>query len=250
MLRNIKLTIEYDGTSFNGWQIQPCNKRTVQGEIEKAIAKIFKKQIRLIGSGRTDSGVHALEQVANFKVSTAMSCQEIQKALNANIAKDVVILNVEEVPSNFHAQYSIKSKTYRYTILHRDVRCAVQRKFCLFYPYKLNLLSMRKEAKGLIGRYNFKSFQATDPAKRGKVMDTVRTVKRLNIRKKGNYIYIDIEANGFLYKMVRNIVGTLLDIGNSKLPKGSIKTILAQKSRLSAGATAPAQGLTLLKAVY
>jgi len=249
MPRNIKLTIEYDGTHFNGWQIQP-HDRTIQNEIEQASQKIFNEKVRLIGSGRTDSGVHALGQVANFKIKSSMSCEEIQKALNANLPTDIVILKVEEVSLKFHAQYSAKRKTYQYTILYHPIRCAQQRDFCLFYPHKLNLRLMREEAKILTGRHNFKSFQASDPSKPHRAKDTIRTVNRLDIKKRGDYIIIEIEANGFLYKMVRNIVGTLLEIGSNKLPKGSIQNILAQKSRIAAGYTAKALGLTLLKVTY
>ncbi len=249
MVRNIKLTIEYDGTNFKGWQTQ-LHDRTIQNEIEKSSQKIFNEKIRLIGSGRTDSGVHALGQVANFKTKSSMTCEEIQKALNANLPKDIVILKVEEVSLKFHAQYDAKRKTYRYTILHRPHRCAQQRDFCLFYPHPLNLRLMRQEAQVLIGRHNFKSFQASDPSKPHRSTDTIRTIKHLDIRKRGDSIVIEIEANGFLYKMVRNIIGTLLEIGNNKLLKGGIRMILVQKNRTAAGYTAKALGLTLLKVTY
>jgi len=250
MSRNIKLTIEYDGTAFNGWQVQPNNQRTVQGIIEKAVQKIFNKKIRVIGSGRTDSGVHALGQVANFKVKSDLPLIKIRGALNANLPVDVVILKVEEVPLDFHARYSVKAKTYRYTVLYRKTRCARQRHFCLLYPYPLNLSHMRQEAKILVGRHDFKSFQAVDAAKPKRGENTVRTIKRLEIKKKGDYIYIDIEANGFLYKMVRNIVGTLLEIGTRKLPKGSMKNILSKKDRTAAGPTAKSHGLALVEVKY
>lgn len=259
MSRNIKLTIEYDGTDFNGWQIQNhrrnssnSRKRTVQGEIEKALKKIFKKPVKLYGSGRTDSGVHALGQVGNFKTTSKMPTDEIIRALNANLPEDIAILNAEDVASDFHAQYSAKSKTYRYTVLNRAGRCAQQRDFCLYFPYKLNLTAMREESKCLIGRKDFRSFTASDPARRkaGKDNNTTRTVKKIAIRKKGDAVTFDIQANGFLYKMVRNIVGTLLDIGTGRLPKGSIKKILAAKNRDSAGNTAKSKGLALLEVCY
>lgn len=262
MLRNIKLTIEYDGTCFNGWQTQTARvkreratqkpQRTVQEEMEKALKKIFKQALKLIGSGRTDSGVHALGQVANFQTQSLMSLGEIQNALNANLPDDIAIIKAEDVPLDFHAQYSVKSKTYRYTILNRSARCAQQKNFCLFYPYKLNVRAMKEEAQSLLGRKDFKSFTASDPAKRrsGKKEDTIRTIKRLIITKKGANLTVDIEANGFLYKMVRNIVGTLLEVGNGKLAKGSIKKILSKKNRNAAGTTAKPKGLTLLKVQY
>lgn len=248
MLRNIKLTIEYDGTYFKGWQIQTNGARTVQGEIEAALKEIFKKAIRLIGSGRTDSGVHALGQVAHFKTASSMPLKEIRGALNANIPTDVAVIKAEEATPNFHAQYSAKSKTYRYTILNREARGARDRHTCLFYPYTLNLRRMRAEAKALIGRKDFRSFQASDPLRKEK--GTVRTVKALTIKKQGDYIHVDITADGFLYKMVRNIVGTLLEAGSGRLPKGSIRQILAKKNRAFAATTAKPHGLTLVRVEY
>ncbi len=248
MLRNIKLTIEYDGTHFQGWQVQPNGARTVQGELEAALRKIFKKEIRLIGSGRTDSGVHALGQVANFKISSAMPLKEIRSALNANIAPDVAVIRAEEAAPGFHAQHSAKSKTYRYTILNREARSARERHFCLFYPYKLNLRRMRAEATALIGRKDFRSFQASDPLRKEK--GTVRTVNALTIKKQGDYVHVDITADGFLYKMVRNIVGTLLEVGSGRVPKGRIRQILAKKDRAFAATTAKPHGLTLVKVEY
>lgn len=263
MARNIKLTIEYDGTNFHGWQTQTARcspkkqtrrpmQRTIQEEIEKVLKKIFKQNLKVIGSGRTDSGVHALGQVAHFKTTTSMSVKEIQNALNANLPDDIAVLEVEEVPLNFHAQYSAKSKTYRYTILNATARCAQQRNFCLYYPYKLSIRRMRAEAKDLIGRKDFRSFTASDPAKRktGKKENTVRTIKRLDITRKGDNLFFDIEANGFLYKMVRNIVGTLLEVGQDRLTKGSIKQILSAKDRNAAGNTAKPKGLALIKVRY
>ena len=248
MLRNIKLTIEYDGTDFYGWQTQIKSQRTVQAEIEKALKKIFKKQVTLFGSGRTDSGVHALGQVANFRAATKLPVATLQKALNANLPKDIAIINVAEADPKFHARYSAQSKTYRYTILNRPARGAIDRGFCLFYPYPLNVSLMRAEAKALVGRHNFKSFQAVDSSKTEK--NAVRTVKRLVIKKKDARITIDIEANGFLYKMVRNIVGTLLAIGSGKLSKGSARKILKGKDRAAAAPTAKPQGLTLVEVKY
>jgi tRNA pseudouridine38-40 synthase len=247
-MRNIKLIIEYDGTHFNGWQLQPNGARTVQGEIEAALKKIFKKKVRLIASGRTDSGVHALGQVANFKISSSMPLKEIRNALNANIAPDVAIISTEEAAPDFHARYSAKSKTYRYTILNREARGARERHISLFCPYTLNLRRMREEAKTLIGRKDFRSFQASDPLRKEK--NTVRAVKALTIRKQGDYIHVDMTADGFLYKMVRNIVGTLLEAGSGRLPKGSIRQILAQKNRAFAATTAKPHGLTLIRVQY
>ncbi len=251
-IRNIKLLIEYDGTNFHGWQIQDSSKRTVQGEIRKALQKIFKEKIILYGSGRTDSGVHALGQVANFKTSSPMPAQQMVKALNANLPEDIAIVEAQDVPLKFHAQFSVRSKIYRYTILNRVARSPVERNFSYHYPYKINLTHLRQAAKDLIGKKNFKSFQSTarrsqdESGKRG----TVRTVKKIQIRKTGDWIYIDIEADGFLYKMVRSIVGTLLEIGSGLRPVNSINEILKEKKRQASGVTAPARGLCLFKVNY
>ncbi len=250
MSRNIKLTIEYEGTNYHGWQIQAKGHKTIQGQIENALKKIFKKDIRLYGSGRTDSGVHAFGQVANFKVNTSLSLNDIQKAINANTPDDISIIDIEEVPMDFHSQYSAKSKIYRYIILNRQAPSVRDRNFCLHYPYKLNLALMRREAAVLVGRKDFRSFQASDPRSSYRDKNTIRTVKNISIHKRGDYIFVDIEADGFLYKMVRNIVGTLLEIGRGKLPKGSMEMILLKKDRSAAGDTAKAKGLVLLKVLY
>jgi len=246
--RNIKLTLEYDGTHFNGWQVQDKSKRTVQGEIEKVLSKIFKKKCRIMGSGRTDSSVHAKAQVVNFKTTSTMTPVQILKALNAWLPEDVSITHAQEVPLNFHAQYSVKSKIYRYSILNRPSRSALERHVSFFYPHHLNLTLVRREAKNLLGKKDFKSFQAADFSRAKR--NTIRTIKKIQIRKSADFIYIDIEADGFLYKMVRNIVGTLLEISSGKRSLGSIQKILKAKNRKAAGQTAPAKGLCLLEVKY
>jgi len=247
-MQKYKLTIEYNGAAYSGWQVQLNSYVTIQGKLEEAARKIFKQDIKLLGSGRTDAGVHAAGQIAHCRIDTPYSNDKIKNAFNGNLPDDIVVLKVEKVKDSFHAQYSAKGKTYRYQIINRADRPALLRNFCLHYPYKLNMPLMRKEAKVLVGRHDFKSFACVDSSDKDK--DTVRTIKRLVIRKSGELITIEIEANGFLYKMVRNIVSTLLKVGSGKLEKGSVKRILAQKSRL--GAVEPVQpyGLTLLKVRY
>jgi len=248
-LRTIKLTIEYDGTNFQGWQLQIPPNRTIQDEIEKVLSKITKENVRVIGSGRTDSGVHAFGQVAHFKTKSTLPASTFLKALNYHLPKDISVLRVQQVKKTFHAQFNAKKKIYRYTILNRVAPSAQQRNFVYQFPYPLNVAAMKREAKALVGRKDFRSFQAAN-AKGKKGMGTVRTIKKFLIRRKENLISIEIEANGFLYKMVRNIVGTLLDIGTGKLPSGCLKKILAQKNRAAASKTAPAHGLCLVKVKY
>ncbi len=250
-MKTIKLTIEYDGTNFNGWQVQPKKiTRTVQGTLKDTLKKIVKHPITVIGSGRTDSGVHALGQVAHFKTRSEMTPLEFQKALNAKLPTDIAIIKAEEAANTFHAQFNAKCKTYQYTILNRPFRCARNKSFCSYYPYKLNVSAMKKEAAFLVGKHDFKSFTAADPRNPSRGKNTTRTIKKLEIKKKMDYITIDITATGFLYKMVRNIVGTLIEIGSGKLHGQNIKNILKAEDRAVAGPTASAKGLCLLEVKY
>ncbi|MFC1808011.1 tRNA pseudouridine(38-40) synthase TruA [Candidatus Omnitrophota bacterium] len=251
-MRNIKLEIEYDGTNYRGWQIQQKRpdqigtERTIQGVIERVLSGILQEEIRIIGAGRTDSGVHALGQVANFKTKSKMPMAVMQRALNALLPKDIVIADIEEAKPDFNSRYNAKSKTYRYQILNRDYSTAFDRLYQYHIPYKLDYRLMAREGRNLIGRRDFKSFQATE--KKEKM--SIRNVRRLSVRKDGPVINIDIEANGFLYNMVRNIVGTLIEIGRGKMPAGSSRRILRAKDRTQAGPTAPAKGLSLMRVRY
>jgi len=251
-LRNFRLSIEYDGTDFNGWQVQGQGCRTVQGEIERALKTIFGKKIILIGAGRTDAGVHALAHVSNFKVTTRLDAPTLQKALNAHLPPDIAVIGVDEVRLKFHAQFDAKGKIYRYTILNRSYRNAQERRFVHHFPYKLNLIRMKAAARYLVGRHDFRSFMATDSAQRETLptKDTKRTIGRIDIRRQGDLVSIEIEGDGFLYKMVRNIVGVLLEVGTKRLEPTSVKTLLAQKDRKFVSPTAPAQGLCLVKVIY
>ncbi len=252
-MRNIKLTIEYDGTNYSGWQVQKSTVhspqstlKTIQEEIEKAIAKITGKRSKLYGSGRTDRGVHAKEQIANFHTLSRLSLDTLKRGLNAVLPDDISITKIEEVDKNFHSRFDVKAKTYRYTILNSKSSSPFIKNYSLYIPYRLNLSTMKKEARVLLGRHDFKSFRASDK----KQKSTVRTIKKINIGSKGSLITIDIEADGFLYNMVRNIIGTLIEIGRGKFPPGSIKRILKAKDRTVAGPTAPAHGLCLMKVRY
>ncbi|NQT90102.1 MAG: tRNA pseudouridine(38-40) synthase TruA [Candidatus Omnitrophica bacterium] len=251
-MRNIKLTIEYDGTSYKGWQIQQKRpeeigtEKTIQGVIERVISGILQEEIRLIGAGRTDAGVHALGQVGNFKTKSKMPMAVMQRALNALLPKDIIIVDIEEAKPDFNSRFNARLKTYRYQILNRDYSTAFDRLYQNHVPYKLDAKLMAREARVLVGRRDFKSFQAADK----KVRNSIRNIRRISVRKDGPIINIDLEANGFLYNMVRNIVGTLIEIGRGKLPPGSMKKILRVKDRTEAGPTAPAKGLCLLRVRY
>ncbi len=251
-MRNIKLTIEYDGSQFNGWQIQESSQRTVQGEVEKILQRIFKTKIHLHGSGRTDSGVHALGQVAHFKVDTAKTVSEIQSAINANLPRDIAIIDAQEMNEDFHAQFSAQEKTYRYTILNRAIRSPQYRNSTFYVPYSLNLAQMRKAAKILIGKKDFQIFTSLESARirSGKSRGTIRTIKKLKITKRGELIFLDITADGFLYRMVRNITGALLEVGQGRLPLTDLKRALTHTIKLNAFKAAPAWGLTLWEVKY
>ena len=254
LMRTVKLTVEYDGTDFNGWQVQKKQDcRTVQGCIESALTQIFGKHLRVRGAGRTDAGVHAQGQAAHFKTSSRMPVPEILKALNGNLPRDISVTAADAVPPGFHAQYDATSKLYRYRIFNRPVRPVLERRFAWHVPHPLNLAAMKAAGEELLGRHDFRSFMASDPARPGVgagARDTRRTMRRVTIKKEGALLTCEFEADGFLYKMVRNIVGTLVEIGSGRFEPGSLKTVLKRKDRNCAGQTAPPQGLTLVRVNY
>ena len=240
-----KITLEYDGTNYHGWQIQP-NLPTIQGTIEAAIRKVAQHDVDVIGAGRTDAGVHALGQVAHFSTTARLTAEEWHRALNGLLPVDIAVLAVEQVPETFHARFSAKSKLYRYQILTRVHRSALSRSKILHYPYPLDLESMQEASHTLVGTHDFSSFQ-------GSPTDTdnpVCTVTRLTIEQFGDEIRFEVEANRFLKQMVRAIVGTLLEVGRGKLKAGEVTEILAAKDRTKAGPTATAHGLYLVRVDY
>ncbi|MFH1414337.1 MAG: tRNA pseudouridine(38-40) synthase TruA [Candidatus Omnitrophota bacterium] len=246
--RNLKLRIEYDGTDYAGWQVQNGRRRTIQGTLEQTLQKILQEKVRIIASGRTDAGVHALGQVANFKTKSAIALDRLQRALNGVLPEDIKISKIEEERLEFNSCFNAKSKVYSYSILNRRYPAPLLRKRVYFYHYPLDIGLMRREARCLLGRHDFSAFCASGSGAK----DGVRRVKRINIRhsKQPKLFTIDIEANGFLYNMVRNIVGTLLKIGRGKLARGSLKRILRSRDRKLSGPTAPACGLCLIKVNY
>jgi len=244
-MHTVKITISYDGTGYKGWQVQ-SNGKTIQGELERAAAGIFGKKVRIHGASRTDSGVHARGQVAHFKTSIKIPSAKMPKAFNSLLPGDIAVLKAEYVDDDFHSRFDAKSKNYRYFILNSRKRDPLNRTYVRRLPYKLNVPLMKEEIRALLGRHDFKAFQARDKKERS----SIRNIMRLTIGKRGSLIVIDIEADGFLYNMVRNIVGTLIDIGRGHLPPGSMKKILANRDRSQAGPTAPASGLFLMKVNY
>ena len=244
-MRNIKLTIEYDGKDFNGWQKQP-NKLNIQGEIEKAIERITGEEVELNASGRTDAGVHALGQVANFKTNSNIPIEKIPIALNTNLKKSIRILKAEEVEERFHSRLSCKEKTYRYVINNSEYGTAIYRNMEYCFPQKLDVEAMQKAAKYFEGEHDFKAFKASGTSSKS----SVRTIFKAEVIKQGEKIYIELTGNGFLYNMVRIISGTLLEVGMGKIKPEEIPEIIELKDRLKAGKTLPPQGLFLVNVNY
>ena len=243
-MRNIKITIQYNGKNYCGWQKQN-NSPGIQGTIEKAIFDITREEVKITGSGRTDAGVHALGQVANFKINSQIPVDRIPNALNAKLPKDISIVKAEEVDEDFHSRYSAKKKTYRYQIYNSQYRSPIYADISYPVKYDLDIDKKKKEAKSLIGTYDFKGFMSSGSS----VTDTVRTIYNIEVSKSEDLIIIEIEGNGFLYNMVRIIAGTLVDIGRGRITE-NMSTIIKSKSRSMAGHTAPAHGLFLKKVDY
>ena len=236
-MRNIKLTIEYDGKCYNGWQKQP-DKLNIQGEIEKAIYNITQEEVDLIGSGRTDAGVHALGQVANFKTNSALPIEKLALAINSQLKSSIIIKKAEEVDERFHSRYTAKQKTYRYIINNSKTGTAIYRNLEYCFPVKLNVEKMVEAAKYFEGEHDFKAFKSSGTS--GK--NSVRTIYKAEVRQDGERIIIELTGNGFLYNMVRIISGTLLDVGLGKIEPNEIPDIIEKKDRTQAGKTLPAQG--------
>ena len=246
MLKNFKIIIEYDGTNYHGWQRQK-HDRTIQQEIEQALSTMTAGRVTLNGSGRTDTGVHALGQVANFLCKTDLPAATFQKGLNSLLPDDIVIKDSRLVDEVFHARYDVKSKVYHYRILNRILPSAFERQYAWFIRRKLDTAAMRSAIAHIIGSHNFKSFEGTGSPR----SHTTRIILAADLseHEDGSLIF-KIEADGFLRYMVRNIVGTLVDVGLNKITPAEFKGILESKDRSNASATAPAQGLFLMEVKY
>lgn len=245
-MRNICLVIEYDGTNYCGWQIQKPHVKTIQDTIRRILEQILQEKILLIGASRTDSGVHAKGQTANFKTHSDIKLNKLKEALNSLLPDDIAIKRIKEVPLSFHSQFKAKSKAYRYTILNHRIPPVFLRNYVWNLQYPLNLNLMRQETRVLLGKHDFSAFQGSNRIAKS----AVRVIKDIKISKKGSLINIDVIANGFLYNMVRNIVGTLVEIGRGRFSKGSMKKILLSRNRNNAGPTAPGKGLCLMRVEY
>ncbi len=245
-MKNIKIIIEYDGTDYHGWQCQ-ANLPTVQETIEDAIRKITGENVKITGSGRTDAGVHAIGQAANFFIETQMDTDTLRKALNSTLPRDISIIKAQEVPDGFHAQFSSRSKVYEYRIFNRTHPPALRRDRVWHVPEKLDTKKMREASVYLEGTHDFSVFATANIT----VKSTVRTVECVHIKKtREGVILIEIEADGFLKRMVRMITGTLVETGRGKLSPEGFGHILAEGKKTKSIFTAPPTGLFLKKVIY
>ncbi|MDO5557712.1 MAG: tRNA pseudouridine(38-40) synthase TruA [Clostridia bacterium] len=244
-MRNIKLVIEYDGKDFNGWQKQPT-KLNIQGEIERAIGEITGEEIELNASGRTDAGVHAIAQVANFRTCSNIGIEKIPIAINSKLKKSIRIKQAEEVDMDFHSRYRCKRKTYRYVINNSEYGTAIYRNMEFNLPCKLDVEKMRKAIKFFEGEHDFKGFKASGTSSKS----SIRTIYSAKVLEQGERVFIELTGNGFLYNMVRIIAGTLVDVGLGKIQVDEIEKIIESKDRTRAGKTLPPNGLFLVKVEY
>lgn len=242
MMRSIGIIVEYDGTDFCGWQVQP-NGRSVQAELENAVKKLTGETVKVFGAGRTDAGVHARGQVAVFRTESAVPAENFHLALNSRLPADVCVCRAWEAKADFNPRYGAKMKLYRYTLHNSPVRPALGRRYSWHVKFPLDLEKMRAAAALLQGRHDFTSFSNQERNK--DEFDNVREISSLEIARAGETVTLDFEGRSFLYNMVRNLTGTLVDIGCGRIAPDAVPAILAARNRAAAGQGAPACGLCL-----
>ena len=246
-MRNIKLVLQYDGTRYSGWQRLGDTDKTIQGKLEQVLTRMTGTNTEVIGSGRTDAGVHALYQVANFFTEDTRSVEEMKTYLNQYLPEDIAVSEVSEVHVRFHARLNAVSKTYMYRIWNLPYPKPFIRKYSLHIPEPfLKVKAMNRAAEYLIGEHDFSSFSSHSSKKKS----NIRTIKAIGFDKKGGLVEVRITGDGFLYNMVRIIIGTLLEVGLGKMPPEQMKDILESKDRQKAGPTAPPHGLFLENVMY
>lgn len=243
---NYKLVLQYDGTKLNGWQKQGNTDNTIQGKLEAILEKMYGQYVEIHGSGRTDAGVHAFGQVANFHASKTFSTEEIKSKLNEYLSKDIRVLSVETADERFHARLSAKAKTYEYRIDNGEIADVFQRKYVMREEIPLDLEAMRQAAGYFIGTHDFKTFCANKKMKKS----TVRTIYSIHIGEKDGIVSLKYRGNGFLYNMVRILTGTLIEVGRGKRSPEEMQAVIQAMDRGAAGFTAPAQGLYLVEVEY
>ena len=244
-MRNIRLDICYDGTRYRGWQRLPGKDDTLQGKLETTLSRLLEEEIEISGSGRTDAGVHARGQVANFHTETTMTCDQILEGLRKYLPEDVGIYSCKDVSPRFHARLNAKEKTYRYRIWNSDLPCVFDRRYVAVMPEKLDLDNMNVAAAHLVGEHDFSAFCGNPKFKKS----TVRYIRSIQIRREGAEVVLEFTGNGFLHNMVRILTGTLVEVGRGERDAASIPTLFGGK-RANAGFLAPAQGLCLMEVYY
>ena len=244
-VRNIKLTIIYDGSEYHGWQIQP-GQRTIQGVLTEAIQGLIGCEIKVAGASRTDAGVSALGQVGLVQIDSPIPTENLAKALTDRLPADIAVTEAVEVPDGFDVTGAVRSKLYRYTIFTGPLRPVLQIRHCWHLPAMLEVGAMAEAAAMLVGKKDFKSFAAAADNRE----DSVRTIFRCDVTSEDDWVYVETEGDGFLYNMVRNIVGTLVEVGVDRIKPEKIKQILEAKDRTAAGPIAPAHGLCLMWIKY
>ena len=244
-MRNLRLDICYDGTRYRGWQRLPGVDNTIQGKLEQTLSRILGEEIQISGSGRTDAGAHALGQVANFHCRSTMAAEEILLQLRRYLPEDIGIYSCKEASERFHARLNAGTKTYRYRIWNSEMPCVFQRRFVAVMPEKLDVAAMETAAAYLLGEHDFSAFCAAKSKKKS----TVRRIDAVSITREGEELQLDFTGNGFLYNMVRILVGTLVEVGLHQRAADSIPALFGA-ARQEAGMLMPAQGLCLMEVVY
>ncbi len=244
-VRNIKLTIAYDGSKYHGWQIQP-GRRTIQGELIEAISELLGWRVRVCGASRTDAGVSALGQIAVIQIDAPIPTERLAKAINGRLPPDITVCEAVEVPIGFNVIGAVNRKLYRYTIFTGSVQPVLRINHCWHIPAKLDIAAMNVAAKTLVGTRDFKSFASGADRRE----NTVRTIFRCDVTGENDWIYVDVEGDSFLYNMVRNIVGTLAEVGRGRWKPEKVLEILQARDRTAAGPLAPAAGLCLMRIEY
>ena len=244
-MRNLRLDICYDGTRYRGWQRLQGTDNTIQGKLENTLSRILGEEVEISGSGRTDAGAHAAMQVANFRCESLLSCEEILRQLRRYLPEDIGIYSCREVSDRFHARLNCKTKTYRYRIWNSDTPCVFEKRFVYIMPQDLDLQAMHQAAEHLLGEHDFSAFCANKKMKKS----TVRSIDSLDICRKGDELIFTVTGNGFLYNMVRILVGTLIEVGLGQRDPDSIPALFGVK-REAAGHLVPAQGLCLTEVTY
>ena len=247
--RNLLLRLAYDGTDFFGWQVQP-HRPTIQGTLEEALGKLCGEPVAVCGAGRTDAGVHAAAQAASVRIHSPIPCPNLLQALNRVLPESIRLLSACEVDTDFHARHQARSKVYRYRIFRAAPCPPTLCRYVYPFPYPLNEAAMQEAASGFAGTHDFRSFASSDGEERPGEGAFVRTIFSSRLERREEELQYTVEGSGFLHHMVRNIEGTLLDVGRERTPAPAIPKILAARRRSAAGPTAPARGLHLLRVVY